>query len=196
MIDKRCGCPEHHKRYQYRHAKTGANVNTIFCICFIFSAAAFVFGTLLLNKGDGNRHYPAGQKGNARQQCQIAEKADHKHPSPKGFPACAQYLHYFYDPLFLYPLSIANHWFEERESKYTAVISYGQKLFRSEKIKQMQKMVFTLAPVFGPPVISAIWYNRLPWYKVSACDRRKDADIWLFLLCRNSDNIFYEEKNI
>lgn len=30
-------------------SKTGANVNTIFCICFIFSAAAFVFGTLLLN---------------------------------------------------------------------------------------------------------------------------------------------------
>lgn len=30
-------------------SKTGANVNTIFCICFIFSAAAFVFGTFLLN---------------------------------------------------------------------------------------------------------------------------------------------------
>lgn len=30
-------------------SKTSANVNTIFCICFIFSAAAFVFGTLLLN---------------------------------------------------------------------------------------------------------------------------------------------------
>ncbi|MBD5474782.1 MAG: ABC transporter permease [Lachnospiraceae bacterium] len=29
--------------------ETGANVNTIFCICFIFSAAAFVFGTFLLN---------------------------------------------------------------------------------------------------------------------------------------------------
>ena len=29
--------------------KTGANMNTIFCICFIFSAAAFVFGTFLLN---------------------------------------------------------------------------------------------------------------------------------------------------
>ncbi|MDE6389239.1 MAG: FtsX-like permease family protein [Lachnospiraceae bacterium] len=30
-------------------SKTSANVNTIFCICFIFSAAAFVFGTFLLN---------------------------------------------------------------------------------------------------------------------------------------------------
>ena len=30
-------------------SKTGANVNTIFCICFIFSAAAFVFGAFLLN---------------------------------------------------------------------------------------------------------------------------------------------------
>jgi len=30
-------------------SKTGANVNTIFCICFIFSAAAFVFGTFLLS---------------------------------------------------------------------------------------------------------------------------------------------------
>ena len=30
-------------------SKTGANMNTIFCICFIFSAAAFVFGTFLLN---------------------------------------------------------------------------------------------------------------------------------------------------
>ena len=29
--------------------ETGANVNTIFCICFIFSAAAFVFGTFLLS---------------------------------------------------------------------------------------------------------------------------------------------------
>lgn len=30
-------------------SKTGANVNTIFCICFIFSAGSFVFGTFLLN---------------------------------------------------------------------------------------------------------------------------------------------------
>ena len=30
-------------------SKTSVNVNTIFCICFIFSAAAFVFGTLLLS---------------------------------------------------------------------------------------------------------------------------------------------------
>lgn len=30
-------------------SKTGADINTIFCICFIFSAAAFVFGTFLLN---------------------------------------------------------------------------------------------------------------------------------------------------
>ena len=30
-------------------SKTSANVNTIFCICFIFSAAAFVFGTFLLS---------------------------------------------------------------------------------------------------------------------------------------------------
>ncbi len=30
-------------------SKTGANINTIFCICFIFSAAAFVFGTFLLS---------------------------------------------------------------------------------------------------------------------------------------------------
>ena len=30
-------------------SKTSANINTIFCICFIFSAAAFVFGTFLLN---------------------------------------------------------------------------------------------------------------------------------------------------
>ena len=30
-------------------SKTGANVNTIFCICFIFSAAAFVFGSFLLS---------------------------------------------------------------------------------------------------------------------------------------------------
>ena len=29
--------------------ETSANVNTIFCICFIFSAAAFVFGTFLLS---------------------------------------------------------------------------------------------------------------------------------------------------
>ena len=30
-------------------SKTRANVNTIFCICFIFSAAAFVYGTFLLS---------------------------------------------------------------------------------------------------------------------------------------------------
>lgn len=30
-------------------SKTSTNVNTIFCICFIFSAAAFVFGTFLLS---------------------------------------------------------------------------------------------------------------------------------------------------
>ncbi len=30
-------------------SKTSANINTIFCICFIFSAAAFVFGTFLLS---------------------------------------------------------------------------------------------------------------------------------------------------
>ena len=30
-------------------SKASANVNTIFCICFIFSAAAFVFGTFLLS---------------------------------------------------------------------------------------------------------------------------------------------------
>ncbi len=30
-------------------SKTSVNVNTIFCICFIFSAAAFVFGTFLLS---------------------------------------------------------------------------------------------------------------------------------------------------
>ncbi len=30
-------------------SKTSANVNTIFCICFIFSAGSFVFGTFLLN---------------------------------------------------------------------------------------------------------------------------------------------------
>ena len=30
-------------------SQTSANVNTIFCICFIFSAAAFVFGTFLLS---------------------------------------------------------------------------------------------------------------------------------------------------
>lgn len=30
-------------------SKTGANINTIFCICFIFSAGSFVFGTFLLN---------------------------------------------------------------------------------------------------------------------------------------------------
>ncbi|MDE7250839.1 MAG: hypothetical protein K2N82_13370, partial [Lachnospiraceae bacterium] len=29
--------------------ETSANVNTIFCICFIFSAAAFVYGTFLLS---------------------------------------------------------------------------------------------------------------------------------------------------
>ena len=29
--------------------ETSANVNTIFCICFIFSAAAFAFGAFLLN---------------------------------------------------------------------------------------------------------------------------------------------------
>ena len=32
-----------------RGSKTSANVNTIFCICFIFSAAAFVYGTFLLS---------------------------------------------------------------------------------------------------------------------------------------------------
>ncbi len=30
-------------------SKTNANINAIFCICFIFSAGAFVYGTLLLN---------------------------------------------------------------------------------------------------------------------------------------------------
>lgn len=30
-------------------AKTSANLDTVFCICYIFSAAAFVFGTFLLN---------------------------------------------------------------------------------------------------------------------------------------------------
>ena len=30
-------------------SKTGATVNTVICICFIFSAGAFVFGTFLLN---------------------------------------------------------------------------------------------------------------------------------------------------
>lgn len=30
-------------------SKTSANINTIFCICFIFSAGSFVFGTFLLN---------------------------------------------------------------------------------------------------------------------------------------------------
>ena len=30
-------------------SKTNANMNTIFCVCIIFSAASFVYGTLLLN---------------------------------------------------------------------------------------------------------------------------------------------------
>lgn len=30
-------------------SKTSANINTIFCICFIFSAAAFVYGTFMLS---------------------------------------------------------------------------------------------------------------------------------------------------
>lgn len=45
-----------------------------------------------------------------------------------------QYLHYFYDHLFIRPLFIADRWFKEGEEKYTAIVSHGEKSFRTKKI--------------------------------------------------------------